>query len=435
MLPEKEDYRESLAVMEKVKLEPLDFDSAHQNECSNKRIRLEASNTLIPLTSEVAMKDVKVEAPGYDSGGNRGIRRSSRKRPHSEVSNTPKKLKSSLVKKKTNRTSRRFLKKKRMRIDRPSKSVRKKVKSSHMDETYEAFLNLALMSGDQMIYTLKNCRRFIYEKDMQSASDSEDCNRCDGYRSSCVKTKAATNRASGKGVMKKNMSCPKNYQDTSAGSDRNEHDSHQPDQYSASHASEYEVFITFLEVAGKNLVYTPSNGAEKIYEEVETTSGAATNAETNAMHRDPLDTFHTGKGTWPEIKSHNLFREGLMKDLKRPYNQEEYVKLLETWCDQGPSHHETDLSNGMESCQTPREYGKSYLHVHKDLAAKINAANGDHPRTLSLLRGLFYWEKNKSKEGSFIPWKNKRCLKALPQPEEDRVTPATDGSPRVKSEM
>ena len=66
-----------------------------------------------------------------------------------------------------------------------------------------------------------------------------------------------------------------------------------------------------------------------------------------------------------DIESQNQFMEELMKDLGRPYNEEEYLELLEKASYQGPSDHETDLSNGMESCQTPREYGLSYLEVYR----------------------------------------------------------------------
>ncbi|KAM5564373.1 hypothetical protein ABKV19_018788 [Rosa sericea] len=521
---EKEDLRvkKSFVVMENVKSEPLDFDSGGMNQCSNKRTRLEAFNTQKPLKSAV-------EAPDSDSGWNRGISERCSKRPCLEASDTPKTLKSTRVKKKNeiNRTPRRFLKKEKMKINIPNKSacllpekktgMKKKVNveaahavsgrsnvlsskrkgsqvlqsarrrcnrealSIHIDETYETFLNLAVMSGDIMIYTPRNGTRNIYEEDMQSSSDSEqtvlDNNQRDGYHPSYVKTKAATNRTLRRGVMKKKMSCPKNYEDTSSDSDLNEEDSHQHDGCRASFVKKntainrtkrktvsprarrsalqnknrktptgnlevlrakkssvakkkniketlntvsaecdlvdesYEEFISFVEVDGKNLVYKPSNGGRKIYEEQEATS--------DAMHWDSLDSFHimdTDGGH--SIESHNQFREGLMKDLGRPYDQEEHLKLLEDACSKGPSDHETDLFNSIESGQTPREYGKTHLEVYKDLGDKIYAANGDRSRTLNLYRGLFYWLKNKSQEGSFIPWKDKRCLKTMLQPEK-----------------
>lgn len=54
----------------------------------------------------------------------------------------------------------------------------------------------------------------------------------------------------------------------------------------------YEILKTF-EVDGKSIIYKRSNGGRKIYEEVQTTSDAEINAVTNAMHREPLDSFRT----------------------------------------------------------------------------------------------------------------------------------------------
>ncbi|KAL6215049.1 hypothetical protein ACLB2K_014480 [Fragaria x ananassa] len=228
--------KKNLAVMENVKSEPQDFDSGGMNECSSKRLRSEKYNTQVPVKSVVSMDNAKVEAPDSDSGGNHEISERCSKRPRLEVSNNPKMLESSLVKKKnkTNRTSRSFRKKQKMKINTPNKSscvlpkkksgMKKKVNvkaaqavssrsnalfskrkgsqvlhssryrrnpealSIHMDETYEAFLNLAVVSGDQIIYTPRNGTSHIFEEDMQSSSDSEqtilDNNRLDGYRPS-----------------------------------------------------------------------------------------------------------------------------------------------------------------------------------------------------------------------------------------------------------
>lgn len=239
-------------VVENVKLEALDSDSVWINKCSDKRPRLDASNTPQHLTSLVVMEDVKLEAPDSDYGGinerfkkipcleasytpqhlkssvvmeevksealdsdSGGSRERCNKRPRLEVSNTPKMLKREIKR----RTSRTVMKKEKMKINRPHKSAhllpRKKtgmgkkvnVEAAHavsgrsnvrsskrigsqvphfaqprgnykglsivIDETYQAFLNSAEMDGDQMIYTLGNGRRNIYEEDLQSSSDSE----------------------------------------------------------------------------------------------------------------------------------------------------------------------------------------------------------------------------------------------------------------------
>lgn len=51
----------------------------------------------------------------------------------------------------------------------------------------------------------------------------------------------------------------------------------------------YGAFINLVEMDGKNMIYTPSNGGRKIYEDVETSS----DAETIAMQRDSLDRYRT----------------------------------------------------------------------------------------------------------------------------------------------
>lgn len=202
----------SLVVMEDVKLEAPDSDYGGINECSEKRPCLEASNTPQHLKSSVVMEEVKSEALDSDSGGSR---ERCNKRPRLEVSNTPKMLKSEIKR----RTSRRVMKKEKMKINRPNRSAhllpRKKtgmgkkvnVEAAHavsgrsnvrsskrigsqlphfaqrrgnykalsivIDETYQEFLKYAEIDGDQMIYTHRNGRRNIYEEDLQSSSDSE----------------------------------------------------------------------------------------------------------------------------------------------------------------------------------------------------------------------------------------------------------------------
>lgn len=51
----------------------------------------------------------------------------------------------------------------------------------------------------------------------------------------------------------------------------------------------YGAFINLVEMDGKNMIYTPSNGGRKIYEDVETSS----DAETIAVQRDSLDRYRT----------------------------------------------------------------------------------------------------------------------------------------------
>jgi hypothetical protein len=107
----------SLVVMEDVKLEAPDSDSGWINERSEKRPCLEASNTPQHLKSSVVMEEVKSEALDSDSGGSR---ERCNKRPRLEVSNTPKMLQRE-IKRRT--LTRRVMKKEKMKINRPNKSA------------------------------------------------------------------------------------------------------------------------------------------------------------------------------------------------------------------------------------------------------------------------------------------------------------------------
>ncbi|XP_048436479.1 uncharacterized protein LOC103952476 isoform X2 [Pyrus x bretschneideri] len=110
--------------------------------------------------------------------------------------------------------------------------------------------------------------------------------------------------------------------------------------------------------------------------------------------------------------SHSQFRNGLMKILNRPYDYEEYRRLLKEATHQKPLGYDRNLCNG--TCSIEEELGPSYLKQHIVLKRKIKAARGDRPRVLNLLRGFFYWLKNVAQDESFCPWNDSSCLKVLP---------------------
>lgn len=58
-----------------------------------------------------------------------------------------------------------------------------------------------------------------------------------------------------------------------------------------------------------------------------------------------------------------------MKDLKRPYDPEEYLKLLEDWTRQrSAAGHAKNLRSGViKTYALEGEYGKPYLEVYKGL--------------------------------------------------------------------
>ncbi|XP_020201957.1 uncharacterized protein LOC109787800 [Cajanus cajan] len=108
-----------------------------------------------------------------------------------------------------------------------------------------------------------------------------------------------------------------------------------------------------------------------------------------------------------------LFKEKLMEELKVPYCEEEHQRLLNEITVRKRVQHHRDL-RGRIKIYEKDHLGMSFLDYSPDLAEKIEKANGDHPRVLNLLRGFFYWLKNLSHEGAFMPWKDESCLDMLP---------------------
>ncbi|XP_014492272.2 uncharacterized protein LOC106754724 [Vigna radiata var. radiata] len=117
--------------------------------------------------------------------------------------------------------------------------------------------------------------------------------------------------------------------------------------------------------------------------------------------------YHKGKTT-------TVFEEKLMEELKAPFCEEEYKRLLHIITVRKPVQRHRDLRGGIIIYDEPR-LGKSYLDCNVDLAKRIKAAHGDHPRVLNLMRGFFYWLKNLSHDGAFMPWKYSSWLDVLPQ--------------------
>ncbi|KAK7353730.1 hypothetical protein VNO80_19181 [Phaseolus coccineus] len=117
--------------------------------------------------------------------------------------------------------------------------------------------------------------------------------------------------------------------------------------------------------------------------------------------------YDKGKATTP-------FKEKLMEELKAPFCEEEYKRLLHNITVRKPVQHHRDL-RGRIKIYDENYLGKSYLDFNCDLAEKINTAHGDHPRVLNLLRGFFYWLKNLAHDGAFMPWRDPSCLDVLPQ--------------------
>lgn len=96
------------------------------------------------------------------------------------------------------------------------------------------------------------------------------------------------------------------------------------------------------------------------------------------------------------------FGDRLRRCLDEPFNQEEYGQLMEEAALRRPMSRCKELRLRSASFRTP-ELGLSYLDRYSDLREQIECA--DPHKRLTLLRGFFFWLKNLSHKGAFIPWK------------------------------
>ncbi|KAM5564374.1 hypothetical protein ABKV19_018789 [Rosa sericea] len=346
--------------------------------------------------SSVVKKNATLEILNPVSSRTRGH---SSKRPHLEAHNTPESFISLPLREKmeTKRTLR-LMKKEKVKINRPKKSA-------HL-------LNEEETKGPK---TLRNER----SESLQSLEDLQE------KKSSRVKKKV-------KGEAKYPYSYRKNELPNKrpgsevlhfancggndfAKCDRNGDDETESDQTDES----YQAFLSLLEINDENMTRAPQNGRPETYDVEIKDENAESSSDSDliVLERDPVDTCRTPikKDSDNDLESHTNFKEGLMKDLKRPYDPEEHLKLLEDWSCQRPAtgHAKNFRSGVIKTYALKGEYGKPYLEVYKDLAEMIKAS--DRPGSLNLLRGFFYWLKNVAQEGSFEPWSDVECLTVVRQ--------------------
>nr|XP_011458831.1 PREDICTED: DNA-directed RNA polymerase III subunit RPC1-like [Fragaria vesca subsp. vesca] len=349
--------------------------------------------------SAVVKKKAKVEITNPVSGRTRGH---SRKRPHLQAHNTSESFRSSSLKEKmeTKRTLRR-MKKEKVKIDRPNKSAH----VLNKEETKEP-------------KTLRNER----SESLQSLEDLQEKKGCrmkknvkeEGEYPYSDRTNELPNKRPGSEVLHF-AKCGYN------GFAKSDLNGNGDDETESSQTDEsYQDFLSDLYVINdEEITYAPQNGRPESYdveikdENVESLS----DSDLIVLERDPIDGCRTPikKDSDKDLESPINFREGLLKDLKRPYDQEELLKLLEDWSNQRPARgHAKNLRSGViKTYALKGEYGKPYSILYQDLAEMIKASDRD--RSLNLLRGFFYWLKNVAQDKSFEPWTDAECLNVVPQ--------------------
>ncbi|CAL0305249.1 unnamed protein product [Lupinus luteus] len=108
------------------------------------------------------------------------------------------------------------------------------------------------------------------------------------------------------------------------------------------------------------------------------------------------------------------YRGKLMEELKKPYCQEEYEKLLKEITVRKPAQGQKVLRRRTKIYKEGF-VAKSYLDCHIDLKRKIYTASDDQHKVLNLMRGFFFWLVNVSHEGKFRPWRVQSYLDELLQ--------------------
>ncbi|XP_062022769.1 uncharacterized protein LOC133739070 [Rosa rugosa] len=346
--------------------------------------------------SSAVKKNAKLEILNPVSSRTRGH---SSKRPHLEAHNTPESFISLPLREKmeTKRTLR-LMKKEKVKINRPKKSA-------HL-------LNEEETKGPK---TLRNKRSESLQslEDLQEKKSSRVKKNVKGeakYPYSYRKNELPNKRPGSEVLHFANCGgndfakCDRNGDD--------ETESYQTDE-------SYQTFLSLLEINDENMTCAPQNGRPETYDVDIKDENAESSSDSDliVLERDPVDTCRTPikKDSENDLESRTKFKEGLIKDLKRPYDPQELLKLLEDWSCQRPAtgHAKNFRSGVIKTYALKGEYGKPYLEVYKDLAEMIKAS--DRPGSLNLLRGFFYWLKNVAQEGSFEPWSDVECLNVVQQ--------------------
>ncbi|KAL2317847.1 hypothetical protein Fmac_031723 [Flemingia macrophylla] len=107
-----------------------------------------------------------------------------------------------------------------------------------------------------------------------------------------------------------------------------------------------------------------------------------------------------------------LFRRRLMNELQRPFNQEEYNRLLHEVRQKRQKERHIETRQGVVKSYRTKGVNKSYLEMYPDLA-KALVQFKQPERVLFLLRGFVFWLQNMTHEGMFQPWLDKLCLERL----------------------
>ncbi|QHN93041.1 hypothetical protein HN51_051832 [Arachis hypogaea] len=101
----------------------------------------------------------------------------------------------------------------------------------------------------------------------------------------------------------------------------------------------------------------------------------------------------------------------LLKDLNRPYNQEEHDKLLDLVHVRLHKERHAETRQGVVKSYRSHGVNKSYLELYPDLALAIKFK--EPHKVLILLRGFSFWLQNLTHAGVTMRWIEESCLEIL----------------------
>ncbi|KAJ0087002.1 hypothetical protein Patl1_08260 [Pistacia atlantica] len=189
----------------------------------------------------------------------------------------------------------------------------------------------------------------------------------------------------------------------------------------------YLQFANSLMKDGQNFLCTPEGGNKMAKDGDE---GSSSDSEVIILDNDPIlngksTPFESSKFCAPCVviddegimechgSKQSQFRETLMAKLQMPFDNKECDALFRDASQRKPKQGARELRGRTVVFPADSDM-PSYLELHDSLAKKVNQAGRDRRKILNLLRGFFYWLKNLSKEGAFLPWMDSQCLSTLP---------------------
>jgi len=206
-----------------------------------------------------------------------------------------------------------------------------------------------------------------------------------------------------KKVQKKNRSCPKSGEAAVLSSIPNRQS--EPEE-------SYVTFLNHLKFKESSMIFEFDSVSITYEEEKETPiSSEIVAAESNVNSLVPysstepsnITVYEDGDSSMVSLDCYELtdFKSKLMAVLSKPYNQAEYEELLKKASERKPLNKQKHLRS-MSISYATKEVGQSYFDHFPDLAEQVRSA--DCEMRLNLLRGFFFWLKNLTQEGAYMPW-------------------------------